>query len=227
MNIGAIAGFLTEDVHVCNGLVLEASWDPDLAEDLLEEIRDWLAEFGMDPDEAQPAGEGGIGRVYRIGDKIVKITPDKDDATTSQAVQERCDHPNLIKVHGATIIPGTYTDKIGRKRQFYAIVMDAVEVKPLEGTALGDAADMVGGYLDVSDERPDFDPSEIAQAAIEYQEEGEEPLSEEVKAYIFKLMEIIQSIYEQCGLKYVDVGATNIGFRDGEIVFLDLGLSDF
>lgn len=219
-----IAELLTEDINVNNGLLLEASWDPDLTEKFLTgSARKWLAKFGIEGDY-ELVGEGGSGRVYKFGDKVVKITSNEDDATISHAAINRCKHSNLVNIYGVARVPKTHTDKLGRERTFYLIVMDLVETRPLEGTPLGIAADMVGGHFDVSGERPPFIPAAVTKDVIDYQDEE---VPEDVRAYIMQLLEIVNDIYKHCGLRYIDVGATNIGFHDGEIVLIDLGLSEF
>lgn len=229
MDVVDICSIITDDISINNGLMFEASWDTSIADKLFQirEVSNWLSKFGIKVEDLEFIGEGGVGRVYRSGDKAVKITPDINDATTSLTASKKCNHPNLVKIHGVFTAPASFVDRLNRKRKFYIIVQDALDIKNLEGTSLGNAADMVGGYLDVSGESPPFDPVIITKDAIKYQEEDGTKVSEEEKKYMLQLFEIIQSIYEQCGLKYTDVGATNIGFIDNRIVLLDLGLSDF
>lgn len=229
MDINDICSLITDDILINNGLIFEASWDASLADKLFQirEVRDWLSKFGINIEDLEFVGEGGNGRVYRSDDKAVKITPDSNDANTSLIASKKCNHPNLVKTHSIFTIPGSFNDRFNRERTFYIIVQDALDIKDLKGTSLGNAADMVGGYLDVSGESPPFDPIIITKDAIKYQEEDGTKINDKEKKYMLQLFRIVQSIYEHCGLKYVDVGATNIGFIDNKIVLLDLGLSDF
>lgn len=224
-SIDTIARMLTENIKINNGLILEASWDPKLANHFFKdrEIQKWLIQHEIDPSYYEEIGEGGIGRTYKFDEKAIKITPDERETRISKIASRKCDHQNLIKIYDVKEIPGTYKDLIGRNRTFFMILMDAVTIKPLKGTPLGKAADMVGGYLDVSGDRPSFNPAMIAQEVIKYQDDEVKP---EEQKYILMLLEIVQDIYAHCGLRYVDVGETNIGFKDGKIVLFDLGLSE-
>ena len=214
--------------------ILEASWDKSFGAEILanKQIKNWLAKYGINNPEF--VGEGGNGYAYRDGDKIIKITTDSGEAKVSARLINKPIHKNLsriydVKEHGLQIV-----NKFGLNRTLYLIVQDAVDTNI--GSDLGEAADNVGGFIDVYGVEPPYKPpfskkkefktfDEMFAECLRY--EGIEA-SSPIAGLMRQLFGIIQSVYESTGLNYVDVsrGNTGLGF-DGNIKLFDYGLSEF
>jgi len=132
----------------------------------------------------------------------------------------------LVKIFGIRPL-GQFRDNFNRPRDFTAIVLEIVDDvgKPPELCA---AADLVGGCLDVNNLPPIADIKGTFEWILDYNKEENDPNPDTTtNKYVLQLLQIVQSIYEHCKLRYKDVGCTNVGWSKGKIKLLDLGLSKF
>lgn len=238
--IEELAKLLTEDIRVNNGLVLESNFTQMTALAILRrpDVMRWLRAQGVDPHKLAQIGEGGVGRVFAFGDKAIKLTVDKNEYEMSQQSAKTCNgHPSIVNIYDTLAVPETYKDRIGRSREFYLIASDRVDTDVPDSMRV--AANIVGSYTD--DNPPPFDMAtafkEImtdpkyakdAFATGDFSEyEGGTENKREVRKQVQQLLRVLLSIHKKCDLSYVDVGATNVGLRDGQPVLFDLGLSTF
>ena len=217
-----IAELLSEDINFNNGLS-EAAFMSGQAQTLLSKpsVVAWIRKHGIpeyNPEDIKHLGEGGIGHAFRYGDKVMKITTDKDEALLVQRAA-RIKHENLTTYHGSVQI-GTIVDKFGKSRTIYLIILDYVDLDNVP-QELKDAADFVGGYLDVEQAQPPYDVN-VVDEIMKYNEIDDK----KIRQYIVDLFNILNSLYNK-GLDYRDVGATNISISNGQIKLFDLGLSKF
>lgn len=208
-------------------LLNEATWSTNIAATIFAKpgVQQWLNQFGIRANGLQSIGEGGHGRAYASGSKVVKITPDKNEASVSKAAIGKCAHPNLVTVYGVLNVGVVGT------REFFLIVVDLVDdVGNSAPLALRQAADLVGGYFDVFQTEFPFDVDHEHRELVKYNADeatDDEDYNNEVAQYAYELLQAVNSIFNTCGLVFIDVGATNVGMSNGKIKLFDLGLSTF
>lgn len=208
--------------------ILEASWDKSFGAEILSSsgVKNWLAQFGIN--NPKFVGEGGLGYAYRDGNKVVKLTSDKNEAEVATKLINKPAHKNLIRIYGVEQYGKQTTNKLGLKRNIYLIVQDAVNTKIDHDLAV--AADNVGGCLDHYGERPPWTSVEFDEMFKQCLNNDPlspiDPLSPVAKR-MRELLMIVQSVYETTGLNYVDVARGNTGLdAKGNIKLFDYGLSE-
>jgi hypothetical protein len=224
MTPNEIAKLLSPNIRTQNGLI-EAAFRSNVALELLTKpsVTNWIRQNGIpqyNPKNISHLGEGGIGHTFIYGDKVMKVTTDLQEALqVKRAVG--LNHPNLATYHGAVQI-GVVTDKFGSRRKVYLIILDFVDVKNVP-PELKEAADLVGGFLDVTQQKPPYNLEECVSYIVNYND----VTNHTVQGYLMDLLNILNSLYKDFKLDYRDVGATNVGMVGDTIKLFDLGLSTF
>ena len=207
-------------------MIIEASFPPEIGERILlrRPIQDWMGSVGVsDPAAIRPLGEGGQGWAFIVGDKVAKVTPNRQEAEISSLAMQKCSNElNVITIYGVTSTPEVIFHS-AKQYDMYVIIMDYISTDiPAE---LAAAADIVGAYLDNRGWPPipggDIEPIFQECIAGEYYDNDPDPTTR-TNAFVRDILVIVRSI-QDCGLLLKDVGATNIGLSDGRIVLFDFG----
>jgi len=217
--------------------ILEANWKIFDAIKIINkpEIKKWLADNGA-TGEPRVLGSGGYGWVFRVGDKVVKLTKDELEAKNSEMIMSKCNHPNMVKVwavrpSGYKITLNKFWSDNNRSHQeprsadVYLILQDFVDTKKVD-TDLALAADLVGGYFDVEPKSFTQDINDVIKGFLEYN--ANLRLSSGVLEKVKILINLVRDIYKTCGFRYQDLHHGNIGYAaDGTLKMFDYGLSQF
>jgi len=212
--------------------IFEANWKMFDAIKIINkpEIRKWLADNGA-TGEPRVLGSGGYGWVFKVGDKVVKLTKDELEAKNSEIIMKKCDHPNMVKVWAVRPSGHKVLDMIGRSADVYLILQDFVDTKKID-TDLAQAADLVGGYFDVEPGSYTQDIDKVLKGFLEYNSELHFYSDKQLPTTVFEkvklLFNIVRDIYNTCGFRYQDLHHDNIGYAaDGTLKVFDYGLSQF
>jgi hypothetical protein len=179
----------------------------------------WLQKNGVNFNAGQVPSfaEGGVGRAYFVGDKVIKFTKNRVEANVAKAAMGQQDSPTaIIDVWRA---PGG--------APLWAILQKYVNVDVEK--ELKTAADIATAVMDeLRAKNPNFtnfptDQRQLKKLATDAAREYKQPAA--VIPYIISAMNAINQLYFKTGFTHDDAGPTNIG-RDmttGNIVFHDLG----
>lgn len=175
----------------------------------------WLTKNGVNftPGKVPPFTDGGVGRAYFLGDKVVKFTNNRVEANVAHAAIGQPVPAAVISVYR---VPG---------RQLWAILQKYVNVNIEK--ELKDAADIATGIMDdLMEKDPNFThfpEDQKEKLAMQAVRQYKKPVT--LVPYILSAMNAINQLYLRTGFTHNDAGPTNIA-RDpatGNIVFHDLG----
>lgn len=154
--------------------------------------------------------DGGIGRAYFLGDKVIKFTDNRVEANVANMVANNPKTP--------TRIYGVYKFK---PHPVWAILQKKVNMNDLP-KMIAKASDILMSYVDETgiSEFPEKE-EEKAKMAQDAATMFEEPL--EIVPFIVEIMDVLQNLYKNTGFFHDDAMPQNIGVDDGNIVIPDLG----
>jgi hypothetical protein len=171
----------------------------------------WLASKGVQwkLSKVPQFKDGGVGRAYFLGDKVVKFTDNPVEANVANMVAGRRD--TSTRIHAVQKISNVY-----------AILQDMVNINFPK--TFGKAADILMAYVDEKeiDEFPQ-DPSERQKMAEEAVQMFEQK-SYLVK-YILEMMDVLDKLYRSTGFFHNDAMPQNLGMDKDTFnpVAIDLG----
>lgn len=172
----------------------------------------WLQDHGANVtlgEAPKKFSDGGIGRAYFIGDKVVKFTDNRVEANVANMVANNPKTP--------TRIYGVYKFK---PRPIWAILQKKVDMDIPK--MIAKASDILMSYVDetgISEFPEDIKArTEMAQSAVSM---FEEPV--ELIPFVLEIMETLDKLYKNTGFFHDDAMPQNIGVDDGNIVIPDLG----
>jgi hypothetical protein len=178
---------------------------------------DWLEKNSVNfkPGNLPGFADGGIGRAYFLGDKVVKFTKNRVEANVAKAAIGQNTPTAIIDVWRAPGLP------------LWAILQKYVNVNIEKELKI--AADIATAIMDdLKEENPNFtsfpiNPQEQEKLAAEAVRKYNQPTN--LIPYIISAMNAINQLYFKTGFTHDDAGPTNIGrdFQTGKIVFHDLG----
>lgn len=212
--------------------IFEANWKAYDAYKIITkpDIKQWLADSGA-VGEPRLLGSGGYGWVYKVGDKVVKLTKDELEAKNSKLLMSRCNHPNMVKVWNVRSSNCKVRDMINRESEIFLILQDYADPKKIDAD-LAQAADLVGGYFDVEPSSFTQDIDVVIKGFMEYNSElffySDKAVPDNILKKSRMLFDIVRDIYRTCDFQYKDLHHDNIGYgADGVLKVFDYGLSEF
>lgn len=153
--------------------------------------------------------DGGVGRAYFIGDKVVKFTDNRVEGNVANMVAGNPKTP--------TRIIGVYRFK---PKALWAILQKKLNMDVPK--MVKKASDLLMAYVDETgiEEFPQDNKSriEMAQHCITMFEE-----SQELVPFILEVIETLDALYRNTGFFHDDAGPTNIGMDADKIALPDLG----
>jgi hypothetical protein len=172
-------------------------------------------------------GVGSWARVYRLPDgRVLKLTTDASDAAAASLVAGAVSRPaGLAPVYEVVKFPWPVRDKKwdpirgvsgSVTRDLYAIVMGYVSMAKEESPE-EDLADQIASAMASLVEDAGFNQSSPLAELRRRQDDDLTP-------WLWDLVHGWMWLAER-GWEVNDIFATNIGFLDGEVVFVDMGLS--
>ncbi len=183
----------------------------------------WLNSLGIQakvgmklPDYA----DGSIGRVYFVGEpvKVVKFTSDANEYYIAS------------KLAGDLTGPARIISVKDLGENIFVIIQEYAAVDKNAPEKLKKAADYLqGGYIDMHPEvetnglpRDERSKNAIAQSLAKKYGKGDT----EVAAFIIKLIDVLNALFDKTGFLHDDAGPSNVGLaRDGSVILSDLGPS--
>jgi len=186
-----------------------------LSTDLNNPFYTWLSqnEVKFTPGQVPRFVDGGVGRAYFLGNKVVKFTNNRVEANVAKASIGQSIPAAIISVWRTPI------------KQLWAILQKYVNVNIEQ--ELKDAADIATVIMDDLKEKDPhfthFPEDQMEKLASQAVTQWHKPTT--LIPYIVSAMNAINQLYLKTGFTHDDAGPTNIA-RDpdtGHIVFHDLG----
>lgn len=172
----------------------------------------WLGSNGVEVSSGKvpPYAEGGVGRAYFLGDKVVKFTDNRVEANVANIVSGRRDLPTRVdsvyKVPGAPI---------------YAILGDKLNMNFPK--TMGHAADVFMAYTDETgiESVPDSEEERQRMASMVASSFGE---PKHMIPYFRAIIDMHHAMYKGTGYFHTDAMPQNLGLdAEGNPVMVDLG----
>lgn len=191
------------------------------AQAYLDQINSGSYPLEHDPPTAKG---GGVGIAYIIGDKVVKITPDRKEAIIANALVGKT-VPNLTKIHAVGELSSVGSrPSTGEAVSLYVIINDLVPDRIPGKYRI--AANAVYNYLD----RHNKPIENIEQAADEILSTATMLPSKyrtdpDIRQGIIKVLEATDAVYKATGILLQDPHGGNVMMRGRSIEFFDLGRS--
>jgi hypothetical protein len=164
----------------------------------------WLRSRGV---TGQPTHhvDGGVGRAYFIGDKVVKFTDNRVEGNVANMVAGNPKSP--------TRIISVYRFK---PKPIWAILQHKVDMDLPK--MIKDASDILMAYVDDTgiDEFPEDRHKMAHDAAVSYNRLDLEP-------FILEMISVLYGLYRNTGFFHDDAVPGNIGVHGGKVVIPDLG----
>lgn len=172
----------------------------------------WLKQHGVETQVGQVPkkfSDGGVGRAYFVGNKVVKFTNNRVEGNVANMVAGNNNTP--------TRIIGVYRFK---PKPLWAILQKKIKMNLPK--MIAKASDVLMAYVDESgiSEFPKDAKSrmEIAKNAVEIFEE-----SDELIPFILEIIETLDNLYRNTGFFHDDAVPQNLGMDDDKVVIPDLG----
>jgi hypothetical protein len=162
--------------------------------------------------------DGGVGRAYFVGTPqiVVKFTSDANEFHIASKLSG--------DLHGPARVIGVHDLGVG----LFVIAQEYAAVDENAPAKLKKAADYLqGGYIDEHPEvetngLPRDEHTKHAIAASLAKKYGNSDL--EIVAYIVKLIDVLNALFDKTGFLHDDAGMSNVGVaQDGQVIISDLG----
>lgn len=167
-----------------------------------QDLLAWLKDHGISVTRIPDSRRGSQAVVYFLGDKVLKISDNQIEAKIASAMK------------GDEVV--AVIDVIDLGDGNYGILQDAVKIDSRSTHGVTKALDCIMAYFDNHGKESLFD-DDMAKGVVS--EFGGDCTLEDVKTGI----EMLKDVYEKTGHIHDDAAPSNIGLRDGEVVFTDLG----
>lgn len=172
----------------------------------------WLRHYGIEVVPGQPPkkfADGGVGRAYFIGDKVVKFTNNRVEGNVANMVAGKPNTP--------TRIIGVYRFKA---KPLWAILQKKIKMDLPK--MIAKASDVLMAYVDESG-ITEFPKDEVSRVRIAKEAAEMFEQSAELVPFILEIMETLDSLYRNTGFFHDDAVPQNLGMDDDKIVIPDLG----
>lgn len=182
-------------------------WDMALAKRIAED-------YGFDPEELVYLGSGSYGDAFKIGDKVLKITSDREEYMNANKLRRKPVTKYLVNYYDAR--------QIDDEGWYYALLMDYVE--PIKPDKIGIIRSAIVTFEYNFDK--DYKSREDAKKHIEKNVNIPEDFKNKREEYI----DIILQIYDihkegnKNNISVVDLHPGNIGVKDNHYVYYDIGI---
>lgn len=172
----------------------------------------WLKGHGVRayPGKIPVYAQGGAGRCYFLGKKVVKMSANRVEANVAKMLAGREDVPTPV------------IDVLFLENNMYAILQHWVDTANVP-KQIREAADYLTALIDDNPEMSGFPTNPAVQqlmCAETLQTHGGDP---SILPHMIMMMEVLIKIYNATGFKHNDAGPTNIGMLNGKVVVPDLG----
>jgi GNAT superfamily N-acetyltransferase len=171
---------------------------------------------------------GSFGCVYDVnsGQFLMKVTPDKQEAINSQKIMRNPD-PNFAQIYGVYKIKYRGKKQYHRTGEKYIILQERIP-EQIDVSVILSLADKIEEYLETSiqqffiDYKNNFKYIEDVYGDYIYKEFQEKLTPQEKR--LFNGMMKIATKTRELGLSTVDfINAGNLGWKNNELMFFDLG----
>lgn len=175
-------------------------------------LRSWLSQYGVKlrPNEVPQYADGGAGRCYFLGDKVVKMSANRVEANVAKMVAGRDDLPVAV------------IDVMYLGENIYAILQKWVDTKSIL-PEIQQAADFLTAVIDDHPEMAGFPTDKTEQTKLCREALVSHGGNESLLPYMLLMMDLLLKLYNATGFKHDDASPTNVGMMNNKIVFHDLG----
>jgi len=162
------------------------------------------------PGVLPPFAQGGVGRVYFVGQFAVKFSANRVEANVAKMVAGRHDTPTAI-------IDVEYLDK-----NIYAILQPYIDMDNVP-SEITKAADYLTAVIDEHPEMQGFPTDVATQQQLCRQALQDNGGDMSLLPHMVTLMGLLANLYGATGYHHTDAGPTNVAVHQGRTVFPDLG----
>jgi hypothetical protein len=199
----------------------EISWPKEWSDEIINKSSfiSWLNSLGIkDLPSLQPK-KGGVGRAYFAGNYVIKFTTDGKEAQAA-AVIKNYESPNISKVIDVKLV-SINKNNIGENKPLYAIVQEKVNTNVSKRHRKAGQA-----IYDYQDKKPQFlNKTKKILPEIFKTLKGKYKKDKATKNIIKKMLSHMKKIQDDTGFLTQDTHGANLGFKDRNIAFFDLGRS--
>jgi hypothetical protein len=174
-------------------------------------LYDWLEKQNVKVHRGHvpPFAQGGAGRAYFLGDKVVKMSANRVEANVASMVAGRTDVPTPV-------IAVTYLGP-----NLYAILQHFVDTNVPD--QIKKAADYLTATIDDHPEMQGFPMDKADQEWICKDTLLRHKADMKLLPYMIMMMGVLATLYGATGFKHDDAGPTNVAMHQGKVVIPDLG----
>lgn len=171
----------------------------------------FLAKHGIEhPGRVPEFAQGGVGRVYFVGDYAVKFSANRVEANVAQMVKGKEDLPTAV-------IDVQHLDN-----GIYVILQPTVEMYNVPAE-LKKAADYVTAIVDDHPEMSGFPANLAQQEQLCHEALIKHGGNLSLLPHMLSIIGVLSKLYHATGYKHDDAGPSNIGMYKNKVVIPDLG----
>jgi hypothetical protein len=170
----------------------------------------WLRSNGICVNEPPSEySDGGVGRSYFLGDKVIKFTNNRVEANVANMVVGDYSSP--------TRVLGVYRFK---PDNLWAILQKKVNINLPKMFKI--ASDILMAYIDEK-EITSFPKGKLARLKIAKEAIAMFNKKERLIPYLTQVIDMLDNLYKKTGYYHDDAVPQNLGVDDGNLVVIDLG----